>query len=95
MIVVVATLKSAEGKGDALEQEFRKLVPKVLKDPGAIAYTVHRAIDDPAKFLVYEKYESRDALRVHGSTPHFKAFSQATATMVAGRAEVALYNEIV
>jgi quinol monooxygenase YgiN len=95
MIVVAAVLKAAEGKGDTLEQEFRKLVPKVLKDPGAIAYAVHRAIDDPNKFLVYEKYESRDALRLHGSTPHFRAFSQATASLVAGRAEVTLYNEVI
>jgi quinol monooxygenase YgiN len=94
MIVVAAVLKAAEGKGDTLEQEFRKLVPRVLKDPGAIAYAVHRAIDDPNKFLVYEKYESRDALKFHSSTPHFQEFSRATATLLAGRPEVALYNEI-
>jgi len=94
MIVVAAVLKAAEGKGDALEQEFRKLVPKVLKDPGAIAYAIHRAIDDPNKFLVYEKYESRDALKFHSSTPHFQKFSRAIGPMLAGRAEVTLYNEI-
>ncbi len=94
MIVVAAVLKAAEGKGDVLEQELRKLVPKVLKDPGTIGYAVHRAIDDPNKFLVYEKYESRDALKLHGSTPHFQEFSRAIATLLAGRPEVTLYNEI-
>jgi len=94
MIVVAAVLKAAEGKGDVLEQELRKLVPKVLKDPGTIGYAIHRAIDDPNKFLVYEKYESRDALKLHGSTPHFQEFSRAIATLLAGRPEVTLYNEI-
>jgi quinol monooxygenase YgiN len=94
MIVVAAVLKAAEGKGDTLEQEFRKLVPKVLKDPGTIGYAIHRAIDDPNKFLVYEKYESRDALKLHGSTPHFQEFSRAIGTLLAGRPEVTLYNEI-
>lgn len=94
MIVVAAMLKAVEGKGDELEKEFKKLVPKVLNDPGAITYVVHRHIDDPNKFLVYEKYESRDALKYHGSTDHFKEFSRAIRPILDGRAEVGLYNEI-
>jgi hypothetical protein len=43
MIVVAAVLKTAEGKGDALVQEFRKVEPKVLKDPGAIVSTLSTA----------------------------------------------------
>jgi quinol monooxygenase YgiN len=94
MIVVTAKMKAVEGKGDELEQEFRKLIPKVLKDPGAITYTVHRKTDAPNEFLVYEKYESGDALKYHGSTEHFKEFSRTIGPMLDGRAEVALYNEL-
>ena len=94
MIVVAALLKVVDGKGDELEQEFRKLVPKVLNDPGAISYVVHRNIDDPSKFFVYEKYESRDALKYHSSTEHFKEFSRAIAAMLSGRPEIGLYSEI-
>jgi len=94
MIVITAILKAAEGKGDELEQEFKNLVPKVLQDPGTIAYAVHRAMDDPSKFLVYEKYENVEALRAHGSTPHFREFSRATASMIDGRAEIGRYQQI-
>ena len=94
MIVVAAKLKAVEGKGDELEQEFRKLIPKVLKDPGAISYVVHRKVDAPNEFLVYEKYESREALKFHGSTEHFKEFSKAIASMLDGRPEVGIYNEL-
>ncbi|MBM3166972.1 MAG: antibiotic biosynthesis monooxygenase, partial [Chloroflexi bacterium] len=34
MLVVAATLKAAQGKGDELEKEFRKLIPEVHKEPG-------------------------------------------------------------
>ena len=95
MIVVAAMLKTVDGKGDEFEQEFRKLVPKVLNDPGTIAYVVHRSVDDPTKFFVYEKYESREALKEHSSTTHFKEFSQAIASMLSGRPEVGLYQEVV
>ena len=94
MIVLAAMLKAVEGKGDELEQEFLKLVPKVLNDPGTIAYVVHRSTDDPSKFFVYEKYEDVEALRTHSSTPHFRDFSRATASLLDGRPEVGRYREI-
>jgi quinol monooxygenase YgiN len=94
MIVVAAKLKAAEGKGDQLEQEFRKLMPKVLKDPGAVTYVVHRKTDAPNEFLVYEKYESGEALKFHGSTEHFKEFSRNIAPLLDGRVEVGVYKEI-
>jgi len=94
MIVVAAMLKATDGKGDELEQAFKKLVPKVLNDPGTIVYTVHRNIDDPNKFLVYEKYESREALQAHSQTEHFKEFGRAIRGMLAGRPDIGLYNEI-
>jgi len=94
MIVVCAMLKALDGKGDEIEQEFKKLIPKVLKDPGSIEYAVHRALDDPNKFFVYEKYDDMDALKLHSSTEHFKAFGQATASMFSGRPEIGLYNLI-
>ncbi|MDY6908261.1 MAG: putative quinol monooxygenase [Chloroflexota bacterium] len=94
MIVVAATLMAAEGKGDELEQQFKALVPKCLGDPGTVAYAVHRGLDDPSKFLVYEKYASGDALKAHSQTPHFKEFSQAISSLVQGRADIALYQDI-
>jgi quinol monooxygenase YgiN len=94
MIVVTAKMKAVEGKGDELAQEFQKLAPKVLKDPGAVTYTVHRKVDAPNEFLVYEKYESGEALKFHGSTEHFKEFSKAIASLLDGRPEVSLYNEL-
>ena len=94
MIVVTAILRTVEGRGDEFEQEFKKLAPKVLNDPGAITYVLNRGINDPNKFFVYEKYESQEALKYHGSTPHFQEFSKAIAAILGGRAEVELYNEV-
>ncbi|MBM4447121.1 MAG: antibiotic biosynthesis monooxygenase [Chloroflexi bacterium] len=94
MIVVAAKLKAVEGKGDELEQEFRKLAPKVLQDPGTISYVVHRKVDAPNEFFVYEKYESGEALKLHGSTEHFKEFSKAIASLLDGRPEFGVYNEL-
>lgn len=95
MIVLVAVLNAAEGKGNEIVEEFKKLVPKVRQDPGTIAYTINQAADNPDKILVYEKYENQEALQYHGQTEHFRAFGQATRSLFAGRPEVTLYNEVV
>mgnify|MGYP000934561188 CR=1 FL=1 len=95
MIVLSAILVAAEGKGDDVEKLFKDLAPKVLKDPGAITYAVHRAADNPNKFFVYECYADQDALKYHGQTEHFKAFGQATRGLFAGRPEITFYNKVV
>jgi quinol monooxygenase YgiN len=94
MIVVAAKLKAVKGKEDELEQAFRKLAPKVLKDPGAISYVIHRRVDAPNEFFVYEKYENMEAFKLHGSTEHFKEFSKAIASLLDGRPEIGIYNEL-
>lgn len=78
MVILMATLKANEGQGDAVAEEFKKLVPKILKDPGTVGYLVSRVANDPNKFIVIEQYESREALQFHGQTEHFKAFNAAT-----------------
>ena len=94
MIVVAAMVKVTEGKGDEIEQAFQKLVPKVLNDSGTIAYAVHRSIDDPSKFFVYEKYEDREALKYHGSTLHFQEFAQTMAPLQEKPPEIGLYRQV-
>ena len=93
-IVVAATIKALEGKGDALEQELRKLAPKVRRDKGALTYIIHRSSEDPLKFFVYEKYESPDAVKYHVGTPHFQEFSTALKALMDGRIDIQRYGEL-
>ena len=93
MITICAILTAVQDKGDELEKEFMKLTPNVLKDPGTLTYIVHRNIDDPLIFFVYEIYTNDEALNLHISTSHFKEFRKNVALLVARR-EVGKYSEI-
>jgi quinol monooxygenase YgiN len=95
MVVIAAVIRVNEGQGDYFEKEFRQLQPKVLKDPGAIAYVLHRAIDDPNKFFFYEKYKDDAAVKYHTSTEHFKGFFQKMGPVMKGKPEVSHYQEVV
>jgi autoinducer 2-degrading protein len=72
MIVIMATIEVNKGKGEDFIKEYRKALPKVLKDPGAMAYILHRDISNPDKFYFYEKYADKKATEFHTTTPHFK-----------------------
>ena len=93
MVVVCALLTIAQGKGDLYLEAFKRLAPKVRKDPGAITYVLHRNIDDPDRFFVFEQYENEDALKLHGSTAHFLAYKEQTADLVKDR-QVTFYREV-
>ena len=94
MVVVAAMIKVLEDKGDEFEKAAGKLVPQVLKDPGAITYIIHRSISDPSRFFVYEKYESQEAFQYHSSTPHFQEFTRTILPMLDGSPDIGLYREI-
>ena len=94
MIVVGAVIRVAEGKGDVFEKGYRELAPKVLGDPGAIAYILHRDLNDPCKFFFYEKYEDEEAIKYHSSTQHFKDFFKEMGPIMIGRPEISRYTEV-
>ncbi len=94
MIMVFATMKIKPGKADQFIQEFRKAQPKVLKDPGAVQYSLHRDISDANKFYFYERYEDQKAVDYHSTTPHFKAFFKAIGPLLEGEPEISLCQEV-
>lgn len=94
MIIISAIITVVDGKGDEYIENFKGLAPKVRKDPGAITYVLHRNIDDPNQFFVFEQYEDRKAVAYHGSTDHFKAYREATAGIVKER-QIGFYHEVV
>ena len=43
-------------------------------EPGNIRYDVLQSADDPNHFVLYEIYESEQALAAHRETPHFQTW---------------------
>ena len=95
MIVLIANLKVAEGKGNDVIEAFKQVVPKIRQDPGTVSYNILQAADDPDKITVLEKYENLEALQYHGQTEHFREFGRSTRDLFAGRAELLRYEEVV
>jgi autoinducer 2-degrading protein len=95
MITIAALIKVKEGKGDEAEKEFRKMVSEVrAKEPGNLKYLVHRSIDDPTRFFIYEIYKDEEAIKAHTSTPHFRNMFSTLDPLMDGSPNVGHYQEI-
>ena len=58
VLTVVAKIRAAKGKGDALAALLREQAGVVRKnEPGCLAYRPHRSSKDPDLFLFYEQYK--------------------------------------
>ena len=76
-ITVVARIRAAKGKGDALERLLTEQTGAIRKsEPGCLAYRLHRSTRDPELFLFYETYTDAAAFEVHRQSPHLAAFRQ-------------------
>ncbi len=93
MIVISALITTFDDKADAFQKTFKELAAKVRKDPGVITYVLHRMINNPSKFFVFEQYENEEAIKFHGSSPHFKEYRKIAANMVKDR-EVGFYHQV-
>ena len=77
-LTIVANIHAAPGRADLVHAELRKLVEPTLKEEGCFQYDLHRDNDDPAHFLFYETWESRELWQAHMQAPHLSAYLQAT-----------------
>ena len=75
VLTVVAKLRAANGKGDALAALLTEQAAAVRSaEPGCLVYRPHRSTKDPDVFLFYETYRDDAALEAHRTAPHLAAF---------------------
>ena len=65
MLTLTAALTVKAGQVEEFERLMQVVVPKVREEPGNHAYSLHRSVEDPRVFLVYEEYEDAEALESH------------------------------
>jgi quinol monooxygenase YgiN len=94
MIHVVAIITAKPGMRAQILEAFHANMPAVHAEQGCIEYGP--AVDaegvgnfqtkfGPDTFVVIEKWESLDALKAHGASPHMAAYAAKTRDMIASR----------
>ncbi len=82
-LTIVANIKANENKIDLVKAELLKLIYITRAEEGCINYDLHQDNENPAHFLFYENWESRDFWQAHMDNQHLKDFLAATEGAVA------------
>ncbi len=78
VLTVVAKIRAAKGKGDALAALLKEQVAAVMKaEPGCLVYRPHRSTKDPDVFIFYEQYKDDAAFDAHRKAPASRGLSGA------------------
>lgn len=64
------------------------------QEPGVVRFDVVQQQDDPTRFVLYEAYQTADAVAAHKETAHYKRWAEATANLFAEPRTRALYREV-
>ena len=77
VLTVIAKVRAAKGKGDALATLFEEQAAAVrAAEPGCLVYRPHRSSKDPDLFIFYEQYKDDEAFALHRKGAHLAAFRE-------------------
>ena len=82
-LTIIANIHANHGKIDLVKAELEKLISITQAEAGCIQYDLHQDNENPAHFLFYENWESRELWQNHMNAPHLAAYVKATEGAVA------------
>jgi quinol monooxygenase YgiN len=90
---VIALLRTQPGKAADQVAAFAKVAPVVRAEDGCLQYDLHPVLDDPDRFVVVERWDSRAALAAHAASDHMRAAGQTSGSFRDGPAEVIVISD--
>lgn len=82
-LTIVANIRANPDQIDLVKAELEKLVPATLAEEGCVQYDLHQDNENPAHFMFYENWDSRELWQAHMSSAHIAAYRQATEGAIA------------
>lgn len=82
-LTIVANIKANADKIDLVKTELKKLVPITRGEEGCIQYDLHQDNENPAHFMFYENWETRELWQTHMNNLHLADYMAATEGAVA------------
>ena len=77
-LTIVAHITARSDKIDLVKAELEKLVDITRSEEGCLQYDLHQDNENPAHFMFYENWESRELWQAHMNNQHLKDYLAAT-----------------
>ena len=81
-LTIVAHITAKDDEVDFVKAELEKIIPPTRKEAGCLQYDLHQDNDNPAQFMFYENWETRELWQDHMNSQHLKALQAATADAI-------------
>ncbi len=82
-LTIVANIKANEDKIELVKAELLKLIEITRAEEGCINYDLHQDNENPAHFMFYENWETRELWQTHMGNQHLQDYMAATDGAVA------------
>ena len=92
-VTVIARIHAKPGMEDETRKVLQGLLAPTRAEAGCINYDMHHSGDDPAQFVFYENWTSKEALDQHLATPHLKAFMENAPRLLTQPVEITLWEK--
>ena len=77
MIVIAGQIRIDPAKREKAVAMALEMMEESRKEAGCLSYSFTGDLADPARFRIFEEWESADALKIHFETPHMARFQAA------------------
>lgn len=77
-LTIVANIIAKADKVELVKTELLKLIDVTRAEEGCINYNLHQDNDNPAHFMFYENWISRELWQTHMGNQHLKDYMAAT-----------------
>ncbi|MPW28157.1 antibiotic biosynthesis monooxygenase [Agarivorans sp. B2Z047] len=77
-LTIVANIKANADKIELVKAELLKLIDITRAEEGCINYDLHQDNENPAHFVFYENWESRELWQTHMGNTHLAEYMAAT-----------------
>lgn len=77
-LTIVADITAQADKADLVKAELEKLIPITLAEEGCLQYDLHVDNENPAHFLFFENWTSRELWQKHMGAQHLQDYKAAT-----------------
>jgi quinol monooxygenase YgiN len=77
-LTIVANIHAKPDQAELVRSELEKLIPLTRAEEGCVQYDLHLNNSDPAHFLFFENWATRDAFEAHMKTAHIAGYLEAT-----------------
>ena len=74
MYTVIAAWRASPESVDEVRDLLAANARASRQEPGCLTFHAHQDLEDPARFVLYEVYRSRDDFLAHRETEHFRTY---------------------